>query len=94
MATTGRRQGRDYDHGVGGEADPAAVLVLVQSRTLGRVQAALAIVGDDEGKHAMERHGYELVVADGMPGIYAGMAVHLGDEPEAGPAGGAGGSGD
>src|SRR5580692_1524566 len=94
MATTGRCQGRDHDHGIVGEVDPAAVLVLVQSRALGREQASPAVVGDDEGKHAVKRHGDELVVADGVPSIRVGMAVHLGDEPEAGPAGGAAGGGD
>jgi hypothetical protein len=76
--------GGDDDHrGRVCDTDPAFVLALVQPGTLIRVERPSAVAGNNEGKHALEWHEDELVVAVGVSGVLAGVGVHLGDDAKA-----------
>jgi hypothetical protein len=48
-----------------------------------RQEAAGAVAGDDQGEHAEEGHEDKVVVAVGVAGVSAGMAMHLGHDGQA-----------
>jgi len=64
------------------DKNPLPTLKLVQTATLTRQHASLAIVADHERVHPLERHEHELIVTFGMMGILPRMAMYLGDHTE------------